>query len=163
MCFQTYQLQGFAPLVANLWTNTPPTNIEFWLPVMQSSVVVQKSRMTTIVNMKLTIGYDMGLAIPAPAFWNIFVIKPVKEAANQIETPFFAVTDDVQMSDYPGRQVTLNPGKFNVLRTCYETLSLTPLAKADTLVDNANYAGDPGSTLGERVCNFKLNTHVEQP
>ena len=63
--------------------------------------------------------------------------KPVKQAAYQKETQFFAVTDCVEMSDYPGRNVTLNPSGFNVLRTCHD-LSLRPLTNADTLMDNAN-------------------------
>ena len=45
---------------------------------------------------KLTVRYDLGVAISAPVFWNTFLVKPTKEAAGQIDAHLFAGTDFVQ-------------------------------------------------------------------
>ena len=71
-----YELQiFFAPWVATLWTNIPLTNIEFWTPVVRSSVEVQNSMMTTVVNMKLSIRYDIFSIVSSPS--SIFFLSPL--------------------------------------------------------------------------------------
>ena len=52
-------------MTANLWTRIPLTNIEFWIPVVRTSPVVQYSKMTAVTDMKLTIRYDVGVAVSA--------------------------------------------------------------------------------------------------
>ena len=156
-------IESFATLNANVWTRIPLLNPEFFILFMRTSLVVLNSRMTTVMNVKLTIRYDMGVATSALVFWNIFLVSPMNDSAKHMDANLFALLDYVQMKDYPGRNVDLNKGKCNVVRRKYDTLSLRPLTSIDSNVNNAQYADYPESTYGEFTWNVKMNIHVEQP
>jgi len=161
--YTDYQLSASNALNRNDWVNEPLTNVQFWQPVMRRSIAIQNTKMTTCINMDLTIRVDMGTLITSSVFWNVFLIRPRKQGAAQVTTPLILNLDYVEMTGYTGRYLKLNPGKYDVIREWHDQLLTYAANDIVTPLNQGSLVGDPKCTYKEYKVKLPMNMEIRMP
>jgi hypothetical protein len=161
--FTDYQLSSTEVCNRDAWLSIPLTTVEFWQPVMRKSVAIENTKTTTCVRMNLKIRYDMGQIISSSVYWNIFLVRPRAQGAGQITTPLVLNFDYIEQTGYPGRDIRLNTGKFDVLAEWHDQLLVYPANDIDAPLPSNQVLGDPYSTFREKSFSLPLNMTIKSP
>ena len=105
----------------------------------------------------------MGEIISSSVYWNIFLVRPRAQGAGQIQTPLIVNSDYIEQTGYSGRDIRLNPGKYDVLAQWHDQLLVYAANDADNPLSLGSLVGNPAMSFKEKKFSLPMNFTIKSP